>query len=126
MNVSRDGMLSSLGEFAPQQEYYAVLHRHAKRMEAGHSQAGSAATSPKSSRGVSDVSMASHAQSIHSLMDKLADTKESVRESLRRNCICADDLVPANWAIRESLLHVVLLLVYLLVPDEVRCAQVQC
>jgi hypothetical protein len=123
MNVSRDGMLSSLGDVNPQQEFYSTLRRAAnKQAEMDNSQDGSTAKSPRSSRVYRDFSMASRSRSTADHLSALKVTELLTRSSLKQNYVFSDDLQPVNWAIRESLLHSVLLLVHLLVPDEVRCA----
>lgn len=125
MNASGDGMLSSLGKLAAQQEYYATLHKAA--MRGGSSNGGSGgghgtpALSAAARRAEQWRIFELHGLSADEQLEKLAQTERELKEYMEQNAVLESDTRPAGLAVRQSLLHAVQLLVYLLVPDEV-CA----
>ena len=123
MNASGDGMLSSLGKLAAQQEYYATLHKAAMRGGGGGGSSngeGTPALSQAARRAEQWRIFELHGLTADEQLAKLAQTEAQLKRYMEQNAVHDSDCRPAGLAVRQSLLHAVQLLVYLLVPDEVR------
>ena len=102
--MSRDGSIASLGEMAPQEEWYA---KHSGRAHGGEL-------------------FQAHGRSLDKQLQNLEKERVALRNTMDSNSVWEPTEHPhdhdllAEHAMRECLAHAMLLLVHMLVPDKVR------
>lgn len=106
MNVAGDGMLSTLGSMSSRKEYYVALAR-----ERG---AKSAANEERTK-----TVHLQHGRNAEEQLRRLEHKQETLLERMESNSLLQADVQFSGQALRQTLLHAVLMLIRVLVPDQV-------